>query len=92
MELPNTYLSLHAIDRVDATSGVALGSPVLLRFEGAHGTLQLTVFFRDEDADYTARLIQAINGVRRQPREPDALEQAAYVAEGIVYVYQGSER
>jgi hypothetical protein len=92
MELPNTFMSIHAIDRITASTGPALGAPLVLAIEGEYGTAQLTLFFRDEDEDYTRRLIEAINGVQRRPRAICPLEQAAYAAEGIVYVYQGSER
>jgi hypothetical protein len=80
MTYPNTYLSLHAIEEVRASPGIALGAPVVLTIVAAHGTVQLTLFFRDGDEDYRDRLITAINGVERRPCVPDAAPAAAHDA------------
>jgi len=80
MTYPNTYVSMHLIEEVRATPGVALGAPVVLTIVAAHGTVQLTLFFRDGDEDYRDRLIDAINGVERRPAAPDAAHAAAHDA------------
>jgi len=80
MTYPNTYVSMHLIEEVRATPGVALGAPVVLTIVAAHGTVQLTLFFRDGDEDYRDRLIDAINGVERRPAAHDADHAAAHDA------------
>jgi len=88
MDLPNTYMSIHAIDRITATTGPALGSPLVLAIENEYGTTQLTLFFRRENELLTRRLIKAINDAMRQPEPPQAacpIETAAYIAHEILY-------
>ena len=67
---------MHADRRGPRQRGIALGAPVVLTIVAAHGTVQLTLFFRDGDEDYRDRLIDAINGVERRPCVPDAAHAA----------------
>ena len=80
MTIPNTYLSLHLVDQVRASPGIALGAPIILTIDAAYGTVQLTLFFKHDDESYRDRLITAINGVERRPCVPDAAHAAAHDA------------
>ena len=92
MPIPNTYLSLHAVETVSAEEGASIGAPVLqLQVGTPGGVTQLTLFFRDDDdVDYIRRLVRAIKGVRRHSPKVDEAHIAAY--EAAEYLYRGSAR
>jgi hypothetical protein len=83
--IPSTYMSIHAIDEIHAVSGFSIGSPVVLNLGSMHGGTQITLFFADGDEDYAKRLVDAINGVQRQPEPPDAAHAAAQAAASALY-------
>ncbi len=92
MPIPNTYLSLHAVETVSAEEGASIGSPVLqLQVGTPSGIAQVTLFFRDDDdVDYIKRLVRAIKGVKRHSPSDDAAHIAAH--EAAEYLYRGSAR
>lgn len=86
-----TFLSVHTINKIRAATLAQLGTPLVLTLEGEHGTLQLTVFFRDEDAGKMDRIASAIEGAQGPIYNPphDHQEAAAYTAQTALF---GDER
>jgi len=86
MSIPNTYLSLHMIDEVAAFAGSSLGTPAILTFTGAHGVLQLSVFFRFPNTERINALVDAINAAAvALSTPPDADHTAAHDAAATLY-------
>ena len=83
--IPATFFSIHLIDSITASPGVSLGEPIVLTIASGHNKTQVTLFFRNGDADYTERLIAAINSVERRPAPPDAAHAAAHDAANAIY-------
>ena len=87
----NTFLSVHRVTKLRAHTLAQLGVPLVLTFESDAGTIQLTAFFRNEDADKMDRIASAIEGAQgpiyNPPHNHD--EAAAYVAQTALF---GDER
>lgn len=89
MPIPQTYLSLHHVDRLTAHCDALLtDTPLMLTIEGAHGTTRIALFISGGDFTYTERLADAINAVALQapmPSAPDFAHDAAHAAANILY-------
>jgi hypothetical protein len=77
---PKTYFSVHLVDRIEAAPGISLGEPIELTIVAGDSAAQVSLYFRAGDADYTRRLIDAINSVKRTPPVVDAAHAAAHAA------------
>jgi len=82
--VPHTYFSTHMIDHVEAFDA-SRGEALILMSTSGDVKTQVTLFFREIDPDYVARLIAAINGVERRPAAPDAAHAAAHDAANAIY-------
>ena len=92
--IPTTYLSLHMIRDVRAST---FGSdhPIVLNIEGDHGNMQLTIYLAEPNADRTLALVDALNAamaIDLPPIPDDGSEAAAYAAAHLAYAYQGLTR
>ena len=93
MAIPGTYLSLHQITSISALHLNTLGAPVVIKFRGDHGDMNITVFSKEGDPDYSARLVKAINDAAiAPPTEPDSALEAACKAANHYYGYDGADR
>jgi hypothetical protein len=88
--VPKVFFSVHLVDAIHASPGLSLGEPIVLTVGSGDDITQITLFFRDGDADYTRRLIDAINSVERTPPVVDDAHVAAHDA--AAYAYRGSTR
>lgn len=82
--VPNNYFSTHMIDHIEAFDA-SRGEALILMATAGDVKTQVTLFFREVDPDYVARLIAAINAVERRPPVPDAAHAAAHDAANAIY-------
>jgi hypothetical protein len=54
-----TFLRLHDIKHIRASTPASLGAPLILQMETLHGNIEITLFLGEQDL--TDRLVDAIN-------------------------------
>ena len=85
-----TYVSLHDITRITATTPGSLGAPVILQLhDDAMRRGDITIFLGDHDL--AMRIAAAINDAVEHKCEPDLAHQEAHDAV-TAYDYRGSNR
>ena len=83
--------TFHGVKTITASSSFTSGAPLTLTLNDGKGPNCFVTIFTD-DADYTRRLIDAINDAAKpvEPAEPCPHEEAAYQAAAMHYLVNGS--
>jgi hypothetical protein len=88
MSVPTTYLSFHDITSLRVAVGSSHGRPLVLTIEGAHGSMQITLFLQPLLTELQiATLAETFKAVMTmaEPAAVCPIEQAAYDARDDYY-------
>jgi hypothetical protein len=81
MHVPKTYLSLHDVTGLQASTGVSFEAPLVLTIDSAHGAMQITLFVQPLlTREQTEALVATFNAamVKAEPAAVCPVEKAAY--------------
>jgi hypothetical protein len=93
--IPTTYLQLHLVQGLRASTSGGTEHPLILHVDSRDGPMQICMFFDVPDPDRTLALVDALNAamaIDLPPIPDDGSEAAAYAAATLAYEYQGLTR
>lgn len=93
--IPTTYLQLHLVQGLRASTSTGPERPLVLDIASRDGPMQITLFFDIPDPERSQALADALNAamaIDLPPIPEDGSEAAAYAAATLAYEYRGSTR